>query len=342
MVCRGASAFVARPNPRAALPWAVPEPPLHTVFLSRTRHHGQVLPLDRVRRFWARCGVMYIATVLAILASASLTVGLYLMKRAADRLPSLQGGWHVPAWLAFIRDAEWMLGLLLQIAGYAVYLWTLRAAPLSIVHTALNGGIVLFVILAVIGLGERPRPIEWVGVCVIAAALILLSLSLSEDPTATGAATRVLPFSLAMVGCSVLALAVDQSRQRPIGLAIASGLLLGLASVYAKELAVQVSVTAAGLTLVANMVGFAFMQGALQAGRGVVVMPLFSVLSNLVPIAAGLLLFGERLPDHGANAVLRPSAFVLAIVGAACLAGFDRSGSAEDTGCRQAEAASSQ
>ncbi|HXQ20591.1 MAG TPA: hypothetical protein VN812_02880 [Candidatus Acidoferrales bacterium] len=271
---------------------------------------------------------MYVASAQAILASVALTVGLYFMKREAERLPSLDGGWRLGVWLAFIRNRWWILGLVLQIGGFALYLAALSAAPLSIVHTVMNGGIALFVVLAVFGLGERVRPAEWLGVSVITVSLIVLSISLSAAPAASGVAHGILPFSLALFLLSVLAIVIDPAPRRAIGLSVASGLLLGLGSVYAKGLTAAPSLLEAvksaylPLTMVANLAGFMLMQGAFQAGRGVVVMPLFSALSNLVPIIGGLVVFNESLPSHGVAAVLRPLAFALAIAGAGLLAGF--------------------
>ncbi len=264
--------------------------------------------------------------LLAVSASTCLSIGLFLMKRAARALPSLKGGWYLPAWVAFARDGQWMLGLLLQIVGYVTYLVALRVAPLNVVHTALNGGIALFVILAVVGLGEQLRWREWLGLGILTGALLVLSASfvsvsgpsLASPSSATGA----LPFSFVLLAASGLAIGVDRSAQRPIGLSVAAGLVLGLASVYAKELALTFSARAAALVVATNLIGFALMQGSLQVGRGVVVMPLFSMLSNVVPIVGGLLVFHEPLPAHGAAAVLRPLAITLAIVGAALLAGF--------------------
>jgi multidrug transporter EmrE-like cation transporter len=269
---------------------------------------------------------MYVASVLAILASTALTVGLYFLKREAERLPSLDGGWRLSAWRAFFSDPWWLLGVALQVGGYGLYLSALRNAPLSVVHTALNGGIAFFVVLSVVGLGEHVRPIEWLGVLIVTAGLVALSVSLSSVPTGRSVAHGVMPFSVAIVAVSTLGLIVDPTPRRAIGLSVASGLIFGLASVYAKALANADTLAAAVssmnlvLTLVTNIVGFALMQAALQSGRGVVVVPIFSTLSNLVPIVGGIALYGEGLPDHGASAVLFPLAFVLAIVGAALLA----------------------
>jgi uncharacterized membrane protein len=267
------------------------------------------------------------AAVLAVIASTSLTVGLYFMKRAADRLPSL-AGWQPAAWWAWVRDPWWLLGVGLQIAGFGLYVLALRWAPLSIVHTALNAGIALFVILAVLGLGERPSAREWVGVAAVTVALILLSVSLSSAPASSGTVHAMLPFSLALLALCGLGLLIDPTPRRPIGLSVATGILLGLGSVFTKTLANAPSLEAAvrnvyfPLAFAANLAGFLLMQAALQSGRGVIVMPIFSSLSNLVPIIGGIVVFSEALPEQGAAAVLRPLAFVLAIAGAGLLAVF--------------------
>jgi multidrug transporter EmrE-like cation transporter len=287
---------------------------------------------------------MYTGSVLAILASTALTIGLYFLKREAARLPSLDGGWRLTALWAFVRDPWWLLGLALQVLGYGFYLLALRSAPLSIVHTALNGGIVVFVALSVIGLGERMRGIEWLGVSVITASLIALSVSLSEEPAVSSGEHGILLFSLALLALAMVAIVVDPAPRRAIGLSVASGLILGIASVYAKGLTSTPALAAAlrsvylPLTLAANLVGFVLMQAAFQAGRGVVVMPLFSALSNLVPIVGGITVFGESLPERGAAAVLRPLAFALALLGAALLAGFgERAAGSSARAAAQAE-----
>ena len=228
--------------------------------------------------------------------------------------------------------------------GYGLYLTALREAPLSVVHTALNGGIVLFVLLAVVGLGERVRPVEWLGVCCVVLGLIALGASLTGDAPPNATAHGIVFFAAAVAGLAVLALAIDASPGRAIGLSIATGLFLGLASVFAKTLVAADSLAAAlcsrplWLTLGTNIIGFLLMQGALQAGRGVVVVPLFSTLSNLVPIIGGILLYGEWEPAPNGAAALRPLAFVLAIGGGALLAGFGEHASPSPAGCRSADA----
>jgi len=276
---------------------------------------------------------MYTASLLAILASTAMSVGLYFMKREAERLPALGGGWRFAAWSAFVRDRWWLRGLALQITGFALYLAALRAAPLSIVHTAMDGGIALFVLLAVIGLGERMRAVEWLGVSAIVAGLVALGVSLSTGATGQPLGHGFVTFSLVLATLAGVALIADRTVPRAIGLSVASGLALGLGSVYAKALAGAPSFATVEsayvlLTLAANLVGFVLQQASFQAGRAVVVMPLSSVVSNFVPIIGGIIVFDESLPAHGTAAILRPLAFALAIGGVALLAGFGEPASA--------------
>src|SRR5262249_2105189 len=152
--------------------------------------------------------------LLAVVASSALSTGLYVMKRQAERLPSLQGGWRWAAWWAFICDPLWLLGVALQVCGYGLYLTALRGAALSVVHTALNGGIVLFVLLAVAGLGERVRPVEWLGVSCVVLGLIALGVSLTADAPPNASVHGILLFAVAVVGLAVLGLALDASPGR--------------------------------------------------------------------------------------------------------------------------------
>lgn len=267
------------------------------------------------------------ALAIAVAASASMSTGAFLMKRQIDRLAAPNGERRAVPWSAVLRDPRWQLGVALQPVGYGLYILALQRAPLSVVHVMLSGGVVLFVFLAVFGLGERARPLEWAGVFLIIVALLVLGAAAVDAPLSSGA--HGLPaFSLGVLALAALAFLVDRSPRRPLGLSVASSLVLGLGSVFAKTLTSEPSLVAAlqssalVATAAANVVGFALMQTALAAGRGVVVMPVLSGLSNLVPIVAAVVVFGESMPSHGADAVLRPLAFGLTILGAGLLGGF--------------------
>ncbi len=254
-----------------------------------------------------------------------MSVGLYYMKREAEGLPPIRGGLSAKAWAAFARNRWWVFGVALQTFAYGVYILALRWAPLSIVHTAMDGGIAVFVLMAVIGLGERLRGVEWVGVVAVTIGLVLLGSTLEEHASAPAAGLSITFFSVLSIGISVFAVWGDRRPRREIGWAVAAGVLLGLAGLFAKQLSAVDSFAEAlagplWTTLLTNAAGFAAMQATLQGGRGVVVVPIFSVISNIVPIAGGAMVFGEPLIGSGRFGFVRPVSMLLALTGAALLA----------------------
>ena len=68
-----------------------------------------------------------------------------------------------------------------------------------------------------------------------------------------------------------------------------------------------------------NVTGMIALQNAFHRGRGIIVMPLSSALSNLVPIFGGIVAFGERLPEGTPAAAMRVGAFALTIASGALL-----------------------
>ena len=72
--------------------------------------------------------------------------------------------------------------------------------------------------------------------------------------------------------------------------------------------------------LAANLAGMVMLQNSFHQARGIITMPLSGALSNLVPIAGGMLAFGERLPSDPLAATMRVAAFILTIAASTTLA----------------------
>jgi hypothetical protein len=73
-------------------------------------------------------------------------------------------------------------------------------------------------------------------------------------------------------------------------------------------------------TVAANLTGMVMLQNSFHQARGIITMPLSSALSNLVPIAGGMLAFGERLPNDPIAAAMRVAAFILTVAASTTLA----------------------
>lgn len=276
---------------------------------------------------------------LAFSAALCIDIGLVLLKvrgdavasRVIGRLPSLVAG--------YFKDPVWLLGLFFQPLGYGLYLWALEMAPLNIVQTTMSSGVVIFVVFAVCFLGERLTRLEWGAMGSVVLGMILLSISLSPDADGSQSLLDpwvVLCLSLILIGLSAVAwfaLATPrQPNRRGMALGIASGLLLGLASIYARGLALHLAQSPPGqllrhavttpyapLTLCANMVGFFLLLGAFRGERVSIVLALSATLSNVVPILGGMIALGEALPSDPRLATSRLLAFSLTLGGAALL-----------------------
>jgi drug/metabolite transporter (DMT)-like permease len=284
------------------------------------------------------------AVLLAFTAALCIDIGLVLLKVRGDVVANRIIGGRLPSLVAgHFKDPLWLLGLCFQPLGYGFFLWALEIAPLNIVQTTMSSGVVIFVVFAVCFLGERLTRLEWGAIGAVVVGMILLGISLSPD--AEGRQSLLDPrvvfwLSLILVGLSAVAWFALATPRRPnrrwMALGIASGLLLGLASIYARGLALHLvqsppgqllryAVTSpyAALTLFANMVGFFLLLGAFRGARASIVLALSATLSNVVPILSGMVALGEQLPSDLWLASARLLAFSLTLGGAALLVRLD-------------------
>ena len=284
-----------------------------------------------------------LALVLAFTAALCIDIGLVLLKVRGDAVASRAIG-RLPSVVAtYVRDPLWLLGLFFQPLGYSLYLWALEMAPLNIVQTTMSSGVVIFVVFAVFFLGERLTRVEWGAMGAVVVGMILLGISLSPDAESSQSLIDpwvVFYLSLILVGLSAVAwfalASAGQPNRRGMALGIVSGLLLGLASIYAKGLALHLAESPPGqllryavttpyapLTLCANMAGFFLLLGAFRGERASIVLALSATLSNVVPILGGTIALGEVLPSDPRLATSRLLAFSLTLGGAALLLRFD-------------------
>jgi hypothetical protein len=165
-------------------------------------------------------------------------------------------------------------------------------------------------------------------------AILLLSLSLAGGVVTSKVNSYALgATSIGAVGLSIAPFWSPRLRGAGLAPALASGIAFGLGSIYAKAVT---QIFAAGvsppialallaspwlyLAIVANLTGLVLLQNSFHWARGIIAMPLSSACSNLVPIVAGIIVFGERLPAAGAPATMRVAAFALTILAGGLLA----------------------
>ena len=277
--------------------------------------------------------ILYLA--LAMVSSVLLALGLLMMKAQSDHLPVAAGANIVRSVVAWIRDPMWIGGLGVQTAGWALYVIAVSQAPVSMVAVMMQGGIALFVVGSVLILGERARLREWTGIAAIVFGMVMLTLSIPEGQV-EGALqpNTLLALSAILLVAGLAPMNVARLKHSGAAAAIFSGVAFGLGGLFTKAMTDTFLGNDAGPValriatnpyvygvIVTNIAGIVMLQNSFHSARGIIAMPLSSALSNLVPIAGGMLAFGERLPANGAAAAMRIGAFVLTIAAGALLAG---------------------
>ena len=251
---------------------------------------------------------------LALLSAFALNWGWLEQHGATQELPPLSGRRPVQSLRLLFSDRTWLIGFLVGLAGWAFYVAALALAPLSLVQATAAGGIGILAALA----HRRGHAAQWPAVYVAVAGLALLAVSLAGGaPKSTTVSVGALIVWL--LGSAFLAAALS-ARGSGAGLGLAAGALYAAGDVATKAavhggvwlLVVPVVLAAHGAAFVALQIGF-------QRGTPLATAGTSTLLTNALPIAAGIVLFHEHLPG-GALGALRVVAFACVVVAAAMLA----------------------
>jgi hypothetical protein len=266
---------------------------------------------------------------LALLASLALNAGFLAQHAGARDAPAVSARHPLATLRGLLASPIWTVGLALGLIGWALHVGALANAPLSLVQPFAAGGLALAVPAAARFLGERLSRRERTAVALMVLALVGLSVGAAAGPAspAFGAPLMVLYLLGAAVLAALLA-ALPAARRRPHALGAAAGVLYGAADTSTKAvtagahtwLAAVASPWLLAVVLASVAAFFAFQRG-LQIGRAIPVIALMTVLTNIVAVVGGLLVFGEPLGGSPALAALHVAAFGLAGVAAWLLAG---------------------
>jgi hypothetical protein len=260
---------------------------------------------------------------LALASAACLNWGLLRQHGTVSRLPALSVRRPLASLRLLFANLRWLTGFAVGLAGWGLYVVALRLAPLSLVQAVAAGGIGLLALLVERTTGTRLSGRERAGVASAVLGLALLGLSLAGG----GGVGR--HGSAAAVGVWIAAsLAVAGLFAGPIaprlvggaGFGIAAGVLYAAGDVATKA---AVGGGAAVLFTVAVLgchgLAFVALQLAFQRGGALATAGVSTLAMNALPIAAGMLVYGEGVPA-GAFGGLRVLAFAAVVAGAALLA----------------------
>ena len=264
-----------------------------------------------------------LALVLTILSACALNLGYLLQHNVAARLPPLSLRQPIASVRSLLAEPRWLIGSGIQMGGFVLYVVALALAPLSLVQATAAGGIgILAIMVSRITHVTLTKP-ERIGTVISVLGLALLGVSLlSTHGEGTGATTGWVAIWL---GASTAgAILCIRLFARPIGRApawgIASGILFAAGDVATK---MAVSGGLANVAFLLCLIAFygagtAVLQAAFQRGGALTTAGLSTLMTNALPIAAGMVLFHEPLPSGWIGAI-RVAAFAAVVAGAVLL-----------------------
>jgi hypothetical protein len=263
----------------------------------------------------------WVGLALAFVSAVVTNTAYSLEHDAAVALPPLSPRRPLHSARFLIRDRRWLAAFAAETAGWLMYVAALRLAPLALVQAVVASGVAVLAFATARGHPSRLARREQVAVVLALAGLILLGLSL-VDSAASDHHPPVAAIVMWLAACGAVAalLIVVRTRfVRAASLGMASGLLFAVGDVSAKL------VGYGGLWLVAIVpliigygLGTSVLQSAYQCGDALTAAGLATMVTNVVPIVAGFVLFGENLPG-GVRAVVQVAAIACLVMSAVAL-----------------------
>ena len=278
-----------------------------------------------------------LAVILAAIATCMINYSGYMQKRELDKLPLIgtQKPWETVK--TFVKCRPWLEAQFLQFGGTLIKGLALGLAPLSIIQPINTAGIALLAVLAITKLGEKPSTSDWVGIGTIIVGLLMLGRSLIGVETKAFSYNPIILWFFVLLFFTVAGVSLynglrRKDEQAPNLIAVASGVLIGLTAVIIKlgwndfgsrfwEHGFRHALLSPYLWLVVLLpiITLVLDQVAMQRGKAIVVVPITTGISNLIPIIIGIVAMHEPLPTSGWMLFLRIGSFVFIIGGAIIL-----------------------
>ncbi|MDY6796554.1 MAG: hypothetical protein SWK76_14945 [Actinomycetota bacterium] len=281
--------------------------------------------------------MLALAIILALIATTMINYSGYMQKRELDKLPLIgsQSPWETAR--TFVKCRPWLEAQGLQFGGTFIKGLALGLAPLSIVQPINTAGIALLAVLAITRLGEKPTLADWLGIGTIIAGLVMLGRSLIGVPSKEFTYNPVILwffvfFFFIVAGLSLYNGLTKKHEQAPNLIAVASGVLIGLTAVIIKlawndfgsrfwEHGFRHALLSPYLWMILFLpfITLVLDQIAMQRGKAIIVVPITTGISNLIPIIIGIVAMHEPLPTGLGMLLLRLGSFVFIIGGAVIL-----------------------
>jgi uncharacterized membrane protein len=296
-----------------------------------------------------------IGALLALVATVLINYSNFLQKRQLEYLPRIGSESTIKTIRAFLSCRPWLQAQGMQIGGAWIHNLAVGLAPLSVVQPINASGICLLVFLAITRLKEKASVVDWIGIISIVAGVLMLGVTLVNAHAASNAYRPIILWFfivlMMLVSLSTLIAAFSRKDERASSfLGIGVGCLVGLTAIFTKMAWTDIGnrwgeFKIAGflfsayfwLAIITTLIAMVLFQTALQRGAAIVVVPLVTGFSNLIPIVVGFIAFREPLPQGVVMISLR-LASILLIIGGAVLLSLRREGGQSKTVYKEKQA----
>jgi hypothetical protein len=260
-----------------------------------------------------------IGLVLALASAGLLNVSFFLQHRASNDLPHLSLRHPFGSLSTLALNPAWLLAFGGGWLGWGLYIAALRLAPLSVVQAISSGGLALLALLAHhFGAGVSTR--ERVAALLGAVGLVLVCTSLGVRPT-SGKAHLDLVVLVVIAGAGLAGALAGPGRrlfQPGAALGTAAGLCYAMGDIATKGAVNGTGLVLVPIFLFLSVLGFVALQLAFQRGGVLQTAGLSALITAVVPIAAGIALYHERIPS-GPPGWARGAGFVFSATAALVL-----------------------
>jgi hypothetical protein len=265
-----------------------------------------------------------LAGLLLAFASAIVINLAYLQEhRAAVALPALSMRRPLQSIRLLLGDRSWLIGFAMESVGFLLYVAALALAPLSLVQSIAAGGIGVLAFASARLAKRRLARVEIAGVLLSVLGLAALAVSLVGGKAKEGGG-EIGPILLWLgVTAAVAVVCVVVGRRRwgaAVANGVAGGLFFSIGDISTKLATQGGARTAfAVLLLLGYFAGTGLLQLGYQAGAALTVAGLATLLTNALPIAAGMVVLDEPVPTGWVGAI-RLLAFAAVVIGGVLLA----------------------
>ncbi len=265
-----------------------------------------------------------LALAITVVSACCVDLGDLTQYSVASKVPALSLRRPVASLRSLLGNYRWLAGIGLEAVGWLLYVGALALAPLSLVQAAAAGGIGVLAIMVSRFTHIPLTTKERIGVVVSVMGLALLGVSLLGEH-GNGSAAGYLWIGVWLIASASIAVVCAGLLGRVIGggpaWGIAAGVLFAAGDVSTKM------AVAGGLQSIAFLVclivfyavGTGVLQAGFQRGSALTTVGLATLITNALPIAAGMTVFREPLPRGWVGAA-RVIAFGAVVVGAVLLA----------------------